>query len=459
MKKYLAFALALVMLAVMFVLPTSAAQEPDTTFNIRDSYEMILGKKELSNKLFSDPWDWTTTDGYGPNTPNWNNFGADGKLPAVRIQTIYVPADQTFAEGEVISLNWYLVKSNLHQAICLKYDLGTGVVSGMNYDFLSIVDYTAPVPEADRTGLIQFVTTMKVEDDGNVTESTYANGVLVLRRHTHDGAGATLNGGVTYQYACMNNDTTAFNASSDAYLNKGVETVNFLFWSTSTTTVTNSDFTAAGLYNLFARYYGKDVVWYPQDVTKNGMVVGQGGIRYYVDGVYQTGMISSRYYYKETGYLATEDLIIGGKAYYFTANNGYTSGRMKVYTGVRGNYYYTKGVKTGGWVDYDGDGNYDAYYYLESKEKCTTSRKIGGVYYEYNPKTDTLSKVQGLIDEGDDTFYLIDGVKATGWQEIDGDMCYFYKETGVMVLDATITILGVPHTFDADGICIDYVAD
>ena len=51
MKKYLAFVLALVMLAVMFVLPTSAAQAPDTTFNIRDSYEMIRQKRAFQQAL------------------------------------------------------------------------------------------------------------------------------------------------------------------------------------------------------------------------------------------------------------------------------------------------------------------------------------------------------------------------------------------------------------------------
>ena len=458
MKKRMSLIMAVVIIAAMaamFVIPTSAASEPVTSVTPLQSYEMLLGL-ELSHKLFDDPWDWTTGD--GPNNPNWQNLVADGKMPAVRIQTIKVPADQTFAEGEKISLNWILVKGNLHQALCLNYDLGTGVVAGQNYDFLSQVDYTAAIPEDRRTGIIQFVTTLTVEADGNVTERTYANGVLVLQRHTHDGAGPTLNGGVQYSFFCMNNDTTAFGAQSAAYMEKGVETVSFLYWSTSKVTVNNSDAMVAGLYNAMARYYGMDVVWYPQDTVKNGLIVGKGGVRYYENGVMQTGWVGTRYFLKETGYMVTEAREIGGVPYapkdsrskYSGVYRYYYSGKLAAVDGAYGDFYFRKGEKVKGWLD---DTH---YYYLETGIKCTTSRTIGGIYYEYDTANDTLSKQQGLIDEDGDVFYLIDGVKAGGWQNIDGEWYYFYKETGVMIIGATVKILGVEHTFDENGACKDY---
>ena len=453
MKKFLALALALLMLVAVFVLPTSAkaedAQRP------LDAYEMLMGI-ETSHFIYDDPWIWY--DLSGPSTPNWNNLSNDGTMPAVRIQTIYVPADQTFAEGEKISINWMLVKGNNHPALCLNYDLGTGELTGANYDFLSQVDYTASIPAEKRTGYIQFVTILKAGEDGNVTEKTFANGELILQRHTHDGAGATLNGGVSYAYACMNNDSTAFNASSDAYLNKGVKTADFLVWTTKRTTVDNVDALAAGIYNAFARYYDLDVVWYPQNYVKNGFVIGKGGVRYYENGVMQTGWVGTRYFLKETGYMVTEAREIGGVPYVpakTTKKNGTAKrymniGKLVGFTGVYGERHYKKGVMTTGWLD---DTH---YYYLETGIKCTTSRTIGGVYYEYDTINDVLNKQQGLIDEDGDVFYLIDGVKAGGWQNIDGEWYYFYKETGVMIIDATVKILGVEHTFDENGACKDY---
>ncbi len=453
MKKFFAIALALVMLVAVFAIPTSAkaedAQRP------LDAYEMLMGI-ELSHYFYDDPWIWY--EGNGPVTVNWNNMGADGKMPAVRIQTIYVPADQTFAEGEKVSINWMLVKGNLHQAISLNYDLGTGELTGANGDFLSQIDYSAAIPAEKRTGYIQFVTMLIPQADGNVVEKTFANGELILQRHTHDGAGPTINGGVPYQYFCMNNNGTAFNAGSDAYMNKGVKTIEFLYWSSTTVTVTDAESLAAGLYNSLARYYDMDVVWYPQNVEKNGLVVGKGGVRFYENGEYKTGWVDGRYFLKETGYMVTAAREIGGVPYapvaddcsYGTNVRSTNTGKLKAVDGAYGDFYFRNGEKVKGWLD---DTH---YYYLETGIKCTTSRTIGGVYYEYDTVNDKLSKQQGLIDEDGDVFYLIDGVKAGGWQNIDGEWYYFYKETGVMIIGATVKILGVEHTFDENGVCQDY---
>lgn len=257
MKKLLAIVLALIMIVSALALPVFAASD-ETASDLVKSYNKILGL-DASSRLYNDPWDWTNAEN-GPNTPNWNNFGAIGALPTYRMQTIYVPEG---AEGQ-ISINWLLVKGNLHQAICLNYDIVTGVLSQANYDFLSIVDVSEAVPEDQRTGYIQFITTNEYDPATEiVTQSTYANGKLILQSHTHDGAGNTLYSGVQYAFSCMNNDTTAFSGQSAAYLEQGVKTLNFLVWYNDEGNAPVSKRTVIDLYNLYAAHYNMKKIVLP----------------------------------------------------------------------------------------------------------------------------------------------------------------------------------------------------
>lgn len=460
MKKKLSLVMALVMIAAMFAvfaIPTSAKTE--SAVPVGDAYAALLGEYDIGSRLYGregEYWDWSVQYENGvalPSGQHWLQFVADipagSNAPTVRISQVYIPEDAVFADGEEMSINWIQVHKNFIMCLCQNYDFNTGIVRPTTMSFRGSIVYQEAVPEAERRGVIQFIDT--VEFDGTKTiQKTYANGKLVLQTEVE---GSLTWNGVQYNFLVMNGNVPAGDAETykdwftiPSYVtDKGVRTFLCLYYHNAPV----SDSIVAGLYNIFANRYNKDVVWYPQDEVKNGLVVGKGGIRYYVDGEYQTGWVDGRYFYKETGYLATEDITIGGAPY---AYNEMTLG-MDAIDGAYGKFYFIGGEKVKGWLDEN------HYYYLETGEKCTSTRKIGGIYYEYSPKTDLLTKVQGFIDEAEDTFYLIDGVKATGWQEIDGAMCYFYKETGVMVIDATITILGVPHTFDADGICIDYVAE
>ena len=145
--------------------------------------------------------------------------------------------------------------------------------------------------------------------------------------------------------------------------------------------------------------------------------------------------------------MVTEDRTIGGVPCKYNE----VDFTMTFVDGPFGDFYFENGIKHKGWLD---DTH---YYYLETGKKCVDTRTIGGIYYEYDMTADALNKQQGFIDEDGDTFYLINGVKATGWQQIDGEWYYFYKETGVMIVDATVSVGGDEHVFDADGICKDYI--
>ena len=449
MKKFFAIALALLMLVAVFAVPTSAkaegAQAP------YDAYEMLLGKEWMRSR-FDEPLDWSEREDKIPARVILMNAGSTCRYANVRIQTIFVPEDQTFTEGTKIAINWQITAGG-EPFIALNYDLGTGILSGADMNkYLTQVDYSAAIPENGRTGYIQFITFLSPDENGIFIEKTFANGVLIYQRRT---TGSTDLGEKAFRFWNANNDTTSYATYSPAYENQGVKTISMTMWVNNKAT---TDSLAAGLYNAFARYYDKDVVWYPQDVTKNGFVIGNGGVRYYKDGVMQTGWVGTRYFLKETGYMVTEAREIGGVPYapkrtktnYDGETRYFYTGKLAAVDGAYRDFYFRNGEKVKGWLD---DTH---YYYLETGIKCTTSRTIGGVYYEYDTVNDKLSKQQGLIDEDGDVFYLIDGVKAGGWQNIDGEWYYFYKETGVMIIGATVKILGVEHTFDENGACKDY---
>ena len=238
-----------------------------------------------------------------------------------------------------------------------------------------------------------------------------------------------------------------------------VVTINLLSWNNKAAT----ESLVTGLYNAFARYYDKDVKWYPQDVAKNGLIVAADGVRKYSKGTMVTGWSNNRYFYKETGLMVTEAREIGGVPYapvYDTSAvydggevRNHFLGKLKAVDGPYGDYYFQNATMVKGWLD---DNH---YYYLETGIKCTTSRTIGGIYYEYDAANDMLNKQNGLIEEDGDIFYLIDGEKQGGWQNIDGDWYYFYKESKVMIVGATVSVGGVERVFDENGICTSYTGE
>ena len=460
MKKKLSLILAVAMVAALFaVFAIPASAKTESEFPMGDIYKTILGTNDIGYTLYGegDYWDWTikadTPNMTGvPSGQHWLQFKAQfaskQTAPNYRISHVYVPENAVFADGEEMSINWLQVNKNNIICLCQNYNFNTGVVRPATMNFRGEIIEQNALPENERRGFIQFIDT--VEFDGEkMIQKTYANGKLVL--HT-EVAGSLTWSGVKYNFLVMNANVTAADEDNGVYsdwftipsyvTDKGVRTTLCLYYHEAAV----NESTVAGLYNAFANRYGKDVKWYPQDVEKNGLIVGKGGIRFYENGEYKTGWIDGRYFLKETGYMVTEDLVIGGVPCAYNA----TTLKMEFIDGTYGDFYFRNGEKVKGWLD---DTH---YYYLETGIKCTTSRTIGGVYYEYDTVKDTLSKQQGLIDEDGDVFYLIDGVKAGGWQNIDGEWYYFYKETGVMIIGATVKILGVEHTFDENGVCQDY---
>ena len=197
----------------------------------------------------------------------------------------------------------------------------------------------------------------------------------------------------------------------------------------------------AGTYTFDAD--GKMVIETPG--TKNGLVKENGDLYYYVDGVKtHRGLIlvDGAYYYinssckavKDCDYYVsnTNDLMAKG-TYHFG-----TDGKMVIPEAKNGLvkengdlYYYVDGVKTHrGLILVDG-----AYYYINSSGKAVTGEYYvsntnnlmakGYYYFGTDGKMTTNTGKNGLIAEGGDYYYYVDGVRThAGLIQIDGD--YYY---------------------------------
>ena len=234
----------------------------------------------------------------------------------------------------------------------------------------------------------------------------YENGRQVIGWRHADGTGPAVGAdGISEQYS---------------------ENPNNLYYFLSTTgcMVTSKTYKLGG----FMREFNDDHTVKPL----NGLQNRYGELYYYVDGVIQTGwhtIDGKTYYFRASddvyGRAATKWMYIGNKIYYFCASNSdypytlKTSGTIGgitytfaedghiLYNGfVNCEYanaansntalniqkknattrYFVNGVMQTGWQVINGK---HYYFYLVGSENgsgymCTTSRKIGGVWYEFN---------------------------------------------------------------------------
>lgn len=197
----------------------------------------------------------------------------------------------------------------------------------------------------------------------------------------------------------------------------------------------------AGTYTFDAD--GKMVIETPS--TKNGLIEENGDLYYYVDGVKtHRGLIQvdGAYYYinssckavKDCDYYVsnTNDLMAKG-TYHFG-----TDGKMVIPEAKNGLvkengdlYYYVDGVRNhAGLILVNG-----AYYYINSSGKAVTGEYYvsntnnlmakGYYYFGTDGKMTTNTGKNGLIAEGSDYYYYVDGVRThAGLIQIDGD--YYY---------------------------------
>ncbi len=138
--------------------------------------------------------------------------------------------------------------------------------------------------------------------------------------------------------------------------------------------------------------------------------------------------------------------------------------------------FYINGVAQYGWVDTDGDGERDSYFYTTSKLRCEEDRVLfDGVdarrFFKYNPENGHMEVVNGFYTDENGTQFFIDGLGAYGWITSDGvsitdkpgitlsDVHYFAYGDGLnfyMVEDSVKTIGGVVREFDENHLVKSY---
>lgn len=202
--------------------------------------------------------------------------------------------------------------------------------------------------------------------------------------------------------------------------------------------------------------------------------------RYYIDGISQRGWheIDGKLYYffSATGYMVKADTYkIGGLLRTFNSDHSVqpVSG-WQTKAGYK--YYYINGEMATGWQDIDGE----TYYFLRSDnvygQMASGWQRIGGnFYYFYAYGSENYGKLvkesrningtwhefyddgslkTGFCYDDGNTYYMLNGSLAGGWQEVDGKHYYFYKETGLMVTESRF-IGGVWYEFDSNGVCLN----
>lgn len=177
---------------------------------------------------------------------------------------------------------------------------------------------------------------------------------------------------------------------------------------------------------------------YPNgDICRGGWSEIDGYWYYFnMDGVMQTGWLDVsgyRYLLHSTGQMATGWVELDNKWYYFRpqSEDGKPAGSMTEpgWQLINPFYYYFNqdGTMYTGWLNLNGK-----WYYLN-----TVENSMEGVMF-----------TGWILRDGKTYFADGNGVRVSGWFEIDGNMHYFYPDTGEMARNADIDGFYV----DSDGI-------
>ena len=167
-----------------------------------------------------------------------------------------------------------------------------------------------------------------------------------------------------------------------------------------------------------------------------------GGIMYHFDsnGYMDTGWTTIngvKYYFDpSTGEITVGWRTISGKQYYFDKNGVRQTGWQQ----IDGKWYYfhaTGGYKLTGWLTL----GKTTYYLGTDGAMVKNTQTIGGVTYKFDgygrllsdPPAKTVTKSNGWVKSGGNTYYYKKGKKVTGWQTISGKK-YYFTANGVMLL-------------------------
>lgn len=229
---------------------------------------------------------------------------------------------------------------------------------------------------------------------------------------------STVIGGVSYK---INSDGSLFNGLfdigeetryyKDGIIQRGWHEIDgklYYFLSQSGYMIKASSYTIGGLYREFNKDHSVKPI--------NGWQTKNGYKYYYVDNEMVTGW-----------------KIIDGETYYFLRSDNVFGQMAQGWQKIGNEFYY--------FYAYGSD-NYG--------QMVTEDRYIGGTWHEFD--TDgTLLK--GFVTVNGNTYYMINGAPAVGWQKIDGKDYYFFIESGLMVNESRY-IGGVWYEFDENGVCL-----
>ena len=126
--------------------------------------------------------------------------------------------------------------------------------------------------------------------------------------------------------------------------------------------------------------------------------------------------------------------ILAPSAIVSAADGSAKNGIVQDSDGIR---YYVNGTYQTGWQTIDGR---KVYFFGATGLMCDYDRTIGGEYTEfetftYNGLTLYAKKgalKNGPVQESDGIRYYVNDVRQTGWQTIDGRKVYFFTATGLM---------------------------
>ena len=217
---------------------------------------------------------------------------------------------------------------------------------------------------------------------------------------------------------------------------------------------------ASGIIEIDGVKYGFST---KSNVLLTGLRTINGDQYYFNDfGEMQTGFITidnqTRYFANDTGKMMTGFQMIGNKKYYFLSNGVLASGKI-----VIGGKEYLASSENGELVtddiNYDEEGilkkncweniNGDEYYIDASGKYLKGIYLIDSKYYCFDANG---KKYTGFYSENNSTKYFGKNGMETGWKEIDGAQYYFNLKDGYMYVGINI-IDGKKYYFDENGKC------
>jgi len=181
--------------------------------------------------------------------------------------------------------------------------------------------------------------------------------------------------------------------------------------------------------------------------VKNGWIEEDGGIRYYVDNKYVTGIQTiegKNYYFNDSGLQQKGCWIKTSKGKMYANKSGTLKNGLVM---IGSNKYYFKSfiMQTGNKTI-----SGDKYYFKNSGVMFTGVRKSNKKLYCYKENGKQVTKKGFFTYKNDEYYCLGKGVLATGWKAITRNKklngYYFYKSNGKMAKNKKIGHLKIPKS-------------